>query len=46
MTARKVPPTHPGVVLAEALNSMGLGIMPAAKLLGTSPQTLHRIRRG
>ena len=36
MTARKVPPTHPGVVLAEALDSMGLKIMPAAKLLGTS----------
>ena len=24
MTARKVPPTHPGVVLAEALDAMGL----------------------
>ena len=46
MTARKVPPTHPGVVLAEALDNMGLGIMPAAKLLGTSRQTLHKILRG
>ena len=46
MTARKVPPTHPGVVLAEALEAMGLKIMPAAKLLGTSRQTLHKILRG
>ena len=46
MTARKVAPTHPGVVLAEALDSMGLKIMPAAKLLGTSRQTLHKILRG
>ena len=46
MTTRKVPPTHPGVVLAEALEAMGLKIMPAAKLLGTSRQTLHKILRG
>jgi len=46
MTARKVAPTHPGVVLAEALDSMGLKIMPAAKLLSTSRQTVHKILRG
>lgn len=46
MTARRVPPTHPGVVLAEALDAMGLKIMPAAKLLGISRQTLHKILRG
>ncbi|MDA1089953.1 MAG: HigA family addiction module antitoxin [Proteobacteria bacterium] len=46
MMTRKIAPTHPGVVLAEALEAMGLKIMPAAKLLGTSRQTLHRILRG
>ena len=46
MMTRKVAPTHPGVVLAEALDNMGLKIMPAAKLLGTSRQTLHKILRG
>ena len=41
-----VPPTHPGVILAEALENMNLKIMPAASLLGTSRQTLHKIIRG
>ena len=44
--SRDVPPTHPGVILAEALENMNLKIMPAASLLGTSRQTLHKIIRG
>lgn len=44
--ARKVAPTHPGFVLAEALEAMNLKIMPTAKLLGVSRQTLHKILRG
>ena len=43
---RKVAPTHPGVILAEALEAMGLKIMPAAAILGTSRQMLHRIING
>ncbi len=46
MINRKVAPTHPGVVFAEALSRMGLKIMPAAKMLGVSRQTLHKILRG
>ena len=38
--SRDVPPTHPGVILAEALENMNLKIMPAASLLGTSRQKL------
>ncbi len=41
--ARKVSPTHPGVILAEALGAMNLKIMPAAAILGVSRQTLHKI---
>ncbi len=43
---RRVAPTHPGVILAEALEAMGLKIMPAAALLGMSRQMLHRIIKG
>ena len=44
--ARKTAPTHPGVVLAEAFEAMNLKIMPTAKLLVVSRQTLHNIIRG
>ena len=33
------PPTHPGVILAEALENMNLKIMPAASLRGDAPIT-------
>ena len=37
--SRDVPPTHPGVILAEALENMNLKIMPAASLRGDAPIT-------
>ncbi len=40
-------PTHPGLILKEdVLPSLGLSITTAAKELGVSRQTLHRILKG
>ncbi|HVA81209.1 MAG TPA: HigA family addiction module antitoxin [Candidatus Binataceae bacterium] len=38
------PPTHPGAILREdALPALGLSVSEAARQLGVSRQTLHRI---
>ena len=39
-------PTHPGVILADALVAMDLKIAPAARHLGISRQLLHKILNG
>ena len=40
-------PTHPGIILKEdVLPHLGLSITAAAKELGVSRQTLHRILKG
>lgn len=39
-------PTHPGVILADALEALGLKIAPAARHLGISRQLLHNIING
>lgn len=40
-------PTHPGIILKEdILPNLGLSITLAAKELGVSRQTLHRILKG
>jgi antitoxin HigA-1 len=40
-------PTHPGEILREdVLPALGLPVMTAAKALGVSRQTLHRILSG
>lgn len=40
-------PTHPGIILKEdVLVNLGLSITLAAKELGVSRQTLHRILKG
>ncbi len=46
MLDRKIPPTHPGIILGEALESMNLKIMPTAKLFGCTRQHLHKIVKG
>jgi addiction module HigA family antidote len=44
---RDRPPTHPGAVLGEdVLPALGMPIQTAAKLIGVSRQTLHRIIAG
>ena len=41
---RAMPPTHPGEILREdVLPSLWLTVMEAAKKLGVTRQTLHRI---
>ena len=41
---RALPPTHPGVILREdVLPALNLSVMEAAKKLGVTRQTLHRI---
>lgn len=40
----KMRPTHPGAILREdALPALGLSVSEAARLLGISRQTLHRL---
>ena len=39
-------PTHPGVILVDALVAMDLKIAPAARHLGISRQLLHKILNG
>ncbi len=39
-------PTHPGVILAEALQAMELKISSAARHMGFSRQLLHNILNG
>jgi addiction module HigA family antidote len=39
-------PTHPSVILADALIAMELKIAPAARHLGISRQLLHKILSG
>ena len=44
---RTLPPTHPGAVLGEdVLPALGMPIRTAAKEIGVSRQTLHRIIAG
>ena len=39
-----LPPTHPGAILGEdVLPALDMPVQTAAKLLGVSRQTLHRI---
>jgi addiction module HigA family antidote len=41
------PPTHPGAILGEdVLPALGIPVQTAAKELGVSRQTLHRIIAG
>ena len=41
---RALPPTHPGEILREdVLPALGLSIVDAARKLGVTRQTLHRI---
>ncbi len=41
---RKRPPTHPGAILREdVLPALGLSVSEAARQLGVTRQTLHRI---
>ncbi len=46
MLDRKIAPTHPGTILAEALEDMSMKIAHASKLLGCTRQHLHRILNG
>lgn len=39
----KREPTHPGELLAEALEHEGVSVMVAAEALGVTRQTLHRV---
>lgn len=39
-------PTHPGELVAEAVEAIGLPIAAAARELGVTHQTLHRIIAG
>ncbi len=42
-----MPPTHPGQILREdVLPAVGLSVSEAARQLGVSRQTLHRIMAG
>jgi addiction module HigA family antidote len=42
-----MPPVHPGVVLREdVLPALSLSVSEAARLLGISRQTLHRVMAG
>jgi antitoxin HigA-1 len=44
---RKMPPVHPGTLLRdEILPALNVGVTEAAKELGLSRQTLHRILAG
>jgi antitoxin HigA-1 len=41
---RTLPPTHPGEILREdVFPALGLSVIEAAKKLGVTRQTLHRI---
>jgi addiction module HigA family antidote len=43
-TALRRPPTHPGAILREdVLPALGLSVSEAARQLGVTRQTLHRI---
>jgi antitoxin HigA-1 len=45
--ARKMPPVHPGVILRdEVLPALNISVSAAARELGLSRQTLHRILAG
>jgi antitoxin HigA-1 len=45
--ARKMPPVHPGVILRdEILPALNISVSAAARELGLSRQTLHRILAG
>jgi antitoxin HigA-1 len=45
--ARKMPPVHPGVILRdEILPALNISVSAAARELGVSRQTLHRILAG
>lgn len=47
VTRRKMPPTHPGEILAEdVLPALNLSIAAAARELGISRQMLHKIISG
>jgi antitoxin HigA-1 len=44
---RKMPPVHPGVILRdEVLPALNISVSAAARELGVSRQTLHRILAG
>ena len=43
----RMPPSHPGEILREdVLPALGLGVSEAARQLGVSRQSLHRIMAG
>lgn len=45
--ARKMPPVHPGTILRdEVLPALNISVSAAARELGVSRQTLHRILAG
>jgi antitoxin HigA-1 len=47
VTRRKMPPVHPGAILKDdVLPALNMGVSQAAKELGLSRQTLHRILAG
>jgi addiction module HigA family antidote len=39
-------PTHPGELLREVIEGLGLSVAQAARQLGVSRMTLHRVLRG
>ncbi len=44
---RKMPPVHPGTILRDdVLPALNIGVTQAARELGLSRQTLHRILAG
>ena len=43
MTTRNRPPTHPGSLLRDDLETIGIPIRQAAQEMGISRQMLHRI---
>jgi antitoxin HigA-1 len=44
---RKMPPVHPGAILRDdVLPALNMGVSQAARELGISRQTLHRILAG
>jgi addiction module HigA family antidote len=43
---RLMKPSHPGPILAEQMEHLGLKVMPFAKVLGITRQHLHKVLKG
>jgi addiction module HigA family antidote len=43
---RKRPPSHPGSIIADALDSVGISMREAARAIGMSPNGLNKVLTG